>query len=68
MINSLAAYVDGERPFFVYIPNPKCNQVFHDTILETLSMSEKVLKMQLNISGNVDAADKLAWGQWSILK
>ena len=60
MINSLAAYVDGERPFFVYIPNPKCNQVFHDTILETLSMSEKVLKMQLNISDNVNAADRLA--------
>ena len=39
--------MDGERPLFVYIPDPKCNQVFHDTILETLSMLEKVLKMPL---------------------
>ena len=61
-------YVDDERPHFVFIPNPKCNQDFNETILETLSMSEKALKMLLNISDNVNAAAKLAWGQPSILK
>ena len=60
--------MDGEKPLFVFIPNPKCNQDFNETILETLSMSEKALKMLLNISDNVNAAAKLAWGQPSILK
>ena len=60
--------MDGERPLFFFIPNPKCNQDFNETILETLSMSEKALKMLLNISDNVNAAAKLAWGQPSILK
>ena len=60
--------MEGERPLFVFIPNPKCNQDFNETILETLSMSEKALKMLLNISDNVNAAAKLAWGQPSILK
>ena len=66
-VNSLVVYVNGERPIFVFIPNPKCNQDFNETILETLSMSEKALKMLLNISGNVKAA-RLAWDQLSILK
>ena len=33
------------RDHFVFIPNPKCNQDFNETILETLSMSEKASKM-----------------------
>ena len=45
---------------FVFIPNPKCNQDFNETILETLSMSEKALKMLLNISNKVNAAARLA--------
>ena len=49
--------MDGERPL---IPNPKCNQDFNETILESLSMSEKALKMILNISDNVNAAARLA--------
>ena len=53
-------YVDDERPDFVFIPNPKCNQDFNETILETLSMSEKALKMLLNISDNVNAAARFA--------
>ena len=53
-------YEDGEKPLFVFIPNPKCNQDFNETILETLSISEKALKMLLNISGNVNAAARLA--------
>ena len=52
-------YVDGEKPFFVLISNPKCNQDFNQTILEILSMSEKVLKVLLNILGNVNAAGGL---------
>ena len=52
--------MDGERPFFVFIPNPKFNQDFNETISETLSMSEKALKMLLNISDNVNAAARLA--------
>ena len=67
-INSLAVYVDGERHLFVFIPNPKCNQDFNETILKTLSMLKKVLKMLLNISGNANDAVRLAWGQSSILK
>ena len=49
-------YVNGERPLFGFIPNSKCNQDFNETILQTLSMSEKALKMLLNISDNVNAA------------
>ena len=47
------------RDHFVFIPNPKCNQDFNETILETLSMSEKALKILLNIFGNVNAAGRL---------
>ena len=50
--------MEGERPLFVFIPNPKCNQDFNETILETLSMSEKALKILLNIFGNVNAAGR----------
>ena len=51
--------MDGERPFFVFIPNPKCNQNFNEFILETLSMSEKGSKILLNIFGNANAAGRL---------
>ena len=50
--------MDGKRPLFVFIPNPKCNQDFNETILGTLSMSEKALKTLLNIFGNVNAAGR----------
>ena len=40
-------------------PNPKCNQDFNETILETLSMSVKALKILLNIFGNANAAGSL---------
>ena len=43
--NSVVVYVDCERPFFVFIPKPKCNQDFNETILETHNMSEKALKI-----------------------
>ena len=52
-------YGDDGRPLFAFIPNQRCNQDFNETILETLSMSEKALKMLLNISGNVNVA--LMW-------
>ena len=42
-------------------------QNLNEIILETLNMSEKALKMLLNISDNVTAS-RLAWGQPSILK
>ena len=61
-------YVDGEKPLFVFIPNAKSNQNFNETILETLSIPEKALKMLLNFSDNVNAAARLAWGQPSNLK
>ena len=67
-VYSVVVYVDGERPLFVLIPNPKCNQDFNEFILETLSMLEKALKILLNIFGNVNAAGRLVWGQPSILK
>ena len=67
-VNSVVVYVDGERPLFVFILNSKCHQDFNETILETLSMSEKALKILLNIFGNVNAAGRLVWGQPSILK
>ena len=68
IVNFMVVFVDGERPLFVFIPSPKCNQDFNETILETLSMSEKALKILLNIFGNVNAAGRLVWGQPSILK
>ena len=67
-VNSLVECVDDGRPLFSFIPNPKCNQDSYDTILETLSMSEKALRLLLNIFGNANAAARLAWGQQSILK
>ena len=62
-VNSLVEYADDGRPLFVFIPNPKCNHDSNKTILETLSMSEKALKMLLNIFCNVNAAARFAWGQ-----
>ena len=59
----LVDYGDDGRPLFAFIPNQRCNQDFNETILETLSMSEKALKMLLNISGNVNAAARVAWAQ-----
>ena len=56
----MVVYLDGERPLFVFLPNPKCNQDSNETILEALSISEKALKMLLNISDNVNAAARLA--------
>ena len=53
--------MDGEKPLFVFISNPKCDQDFNETILETLSMSEKALKILLNIFVNVHAAGRLNW-------
>ena len=67
-VNFVVVYVDDERTIFVLIPNPKCNQDLNETILETLSMSEKDLKALLNIFGKVNAAGRLVWGQPSILK
>ena len=67
-VNFVVVYVDDERPIFILIPNPKCNQDLNETILETLSMSEKDLKALLNIFGKTNAAGKLVWGQPSILK
>ena len=54
--------------FLFFFPNPKYNQNFNKNILETLSMSEKVLQILLNIFGNVNAAGRLLSGQPSILK
>ena len=67
-VNSLVVNVNGERPLFVFIPNSKCNQDSNETILKALNMSEKSLKILLNIFGNVNAASRLVWGQPSILK
>ena len=36
--------------------------------LENLSMSEKALKILLNVSDNSNAAARLTWGQLSILR
>ena len=58
-MNSLVVYVDGGRPLFVLIPKLKCGQDFNKTILETLSMPEKSLKMLSKISGNVNPAARL---------
>ena len=40
-VYSLVEYVDDGRPLFVFIPNTKCKHDSNETILETLSMSEK---------------------------
>ena len=48
--------MDGESHLFVFIPNPKFDQDLNETILKTLSMSEKIL---LNVFGNVNAAGTL---------
>ena len=53
-VNSMVEYVDGESLLFIFIPNPKCNRDFNETILETLNMSQKALKILLNIFGNVN--------------
>ena len=37
-VATLVLYVNGGRPLFVFIPNPKCNQDFNKIILETLNM------------------------------
>ena len=58
-VASLVVYVDGGRPLFVFIPNPKCNQNFNETISKALSMSKKALKMLLKISVNVNPAARL---------
>ena len=60
-VNSVVVYVDGERPLFVFISNPKCNQNVNETILETLRMLEKALKILLKIFGNIDVARRLNW-------
>ena len=52
-------YVNGERPLFFFIPNLKCNQDFNETILGTLRMSKKALKILLNIFSSVNAAGRL---------
>ena len=44
-MNSLVEYVDDAKPLFAFIPNPKRNHDFIETILETLSMSEKAIKL-----------------------
>ena len=67
-VNFVLVYVDGKRPLFFFIPNPKCNQDFNETILGTLSMSEKALETLLNIFGNVNAVGRPLWRQPSILK
>ena len=59
-MSSLVEYVDGGKLLFVFIPNPKCSHESNETILETLSMSEKASKMLLNIFGNVNATARLA--------
>ena len=52
--------MDGERLLFFFIPHPKYNQDFNETILENQSISAKALKMLLNLSDNVNLAAKLA--------
>ena len=59
-MNSFVEYVDDGRPLFVFIPNSKCKHDSNETVLETLSMSEKLVKMLLNIFGNVNVAARLA--------
>ena len=51
--------MDGERSLFVFIRKLNRNLYFDETMLETLSMSEKSLKILLNIFGNANAASRL---------
>ena len=51
--------LDGGRPLFVFMPNLKYYQDFNETILETIRMLEKSLKMLLNISSNVNPTARL---------
>ena len=37
--------MNGGRALFVFVSIRKCNQGLNETVLETLSMPEKVLKM-----------------------
>ena len=60
-------YVDDGRPLFVLFQTQNVITI-PMKLLETFSMSEKALKMLLNIFDNVNAAARLAWGQLSILK
>ena len=64
----MVLYVDGERSLLNFISNPNCNQDFNESILETISKSEKTLKILLNICGDVNAAGGLTCGQSPILK
>ena len=41
----MVVYVNSERTHFGFILNQKCYQDFNETILETLSMSEKALTL-----------------------
>ena len=59
-VNSMVEYADDGRLLFLFIPNPKCNHDSNGTILESLCMSEKALKMLLNVFGNVNAPAMLA--------
>ena len=61
-VNSVVVYVDGELTLFAFISNQSCNRNFNETVLETLSMTENVLKLLLTISGNVNIAGKLEVG------
>ena len=51
--------MDGERSLFVFIRKLNRNLYFDETMLEILSMSEKSLKILLNIFGNANAASRL---------
>ena len=46
-------------PFSFLFQTQICKHDSNETILETLSMSEKAVKMLLNIFGNVNAAARL---------
>ena len=63
-VASLVVFVDGGGPLFVFILNPKRNHNSDETILETLSMSGKALKMLLNNFSNVSAVVRLACRQF----
>ena len=58
-VNSVVVYMDGERSLFVFIRKLNRNLYFDETMLEILSMSEKSLKILLNIFGNANAASRL---------
>ena len=46
-MNSLVVCADGGRPNFGFIPNTECSQNFNETVLETLSMPEKVFSNRI---------------------